>query len=37
MTASATEFRVVAKLEAYEGDTLLTTRDWDVRIPRDNV
>ncbi len=37
MMASAAEFHVVARLEAYEGDTLVTARDWDVRVPRDNV
>jgi hypothetical protein len=37
MTATRTEFRLVARLEAYEGDHLVVAREWDVKVPRDNV
>jgi len=30
-------FRVVARLEAFEGETPVHHQDWDVSIPRDLV
>ena len=37
LTASAVGFRVVARLEAFEGETPVHHQDWDVSIPRDLV
>ena len=37
LTASAVSFRVVARLEAFEGETPVHHQDWDVSIPRDLV
>jgi putative CocE/NonD family hydrolase len=37
MTASAADFHLTARLEAYEGEDRIFTRDWDTRIPRDKV
>jgi len=36
MTASATQFRLQARLDAYEGDVRVYSRDWDETIPRDH-
>jgi len=35
MRASRTEFLIDARLDAYEGDTRLVTRNWSRSIPRD--
>jgi diphthamide biosynthesis methyltransferase len=37
LTATATAFRLVADLDAYEGDERVFHRSWDVAIPRDGV
>ena len=37
MTADKTHFFVTARLEAYENETLVLSRDWDDKIPRDFV
>ncbi len=37
MTADKNHFFVAARLEAYENDTLVLSRDWDEKIPRDFV
>jgi hypothetical protein len=37
LTADAESFRIVASLDAYEGDVRIYSRDWDERIPRDCV
>ncbi len=37
MTADKDHFFVAARLEAYENETLLLSRDWDEKIPRDFV
>ena len=34
MTASKTHFHVTGRLEAYEGDTKILTREWDKKIKR---
>ncbi|MEZ5640325.1 MAG: hypothetical protein R3E92_24625, partial [Burkholderiaceae bacterium] len=34
MTASKTHWHVTGRLEAYEGDTLVFSRDWDRKIRR---
>ncbi len=34
MTASATHLRMQATLTAWEGETLIFTRDWDDQVPR---
>jgi len=37
MTATKSEFRLEAQLKAYEGDQVFSAREWDVKVPRDNV
>jgi hypothetical protein len=37
MRADETHFIIEASLDAYEGDTLLISRKWQERIPRDGV
>ncbi|MGI9328744.1 MAG: CocE/NonD family hydrolase C-terminal non-catalytic domain-containing protein, partial [Pseudomonadales bacterium] len=37
LTSSATSFRIRADLDAFEGDTRVFSRNWDVSIPRDFV
>jgi putative CocE/NonD family hydrolase len=37
MTATKTEFLLVAALDAYEGETRVYSRNWDRRVPRDLV
>jgi putative CocE/NonD family hydrolase len=37
LTCTATEFRIVAQLDAYENGVRVFARDWDVSIPRDCV
>ncbi|MBM3572187.1 MAG: CocE/NonD family hydrolase, partial [Alphaproteobacteria bacterium] len=37
LTSTATEFRVRARLDAFEGETRVFARDWDSTIPRDLV
>jgi len=37
LTADADDFRLQATLVASEGDEVLVTREWDERIPRDNL
>ena len=34
MTASKTHWHVKGRLEAYEGDDLILTREWDQKVPR---
>ncbi len=34
LTGDPTAFRIVARLQAWEGDTLVREKDWDVSIPR---
>ena len=34
-TADRDNFHIVARLEAYEGDKLIFSRDWDETVPRD--
>jgi hypothetical protein len=35
MTASETHFRIVATLDAYEGDSRVFSKSWDELVPRD--
>ena len=35
MTATATEFRLIGELDAWEGDQRVYSRDWDETILRD--
>jgi hypothetical protein len=37
MTCTRASFRIEADLSAYEGDTRVFSRTWDVDIPRDNL
>jgi putative CocE/NonD family hydrolase len=37
LTATATDFVIQARLDAWEGDKRLVSRDWDVTIPRTHV
>ena len=37
MTCDATQFHIVARLEAYEGADCLVERDWAFSVPRDGV
>jgi predicted acyl esterase len=37
MTATATEFLVEQRLDAYEGDERIAARSWSLRFPRDGV
>jgi uncharacterized protein len=37
MTATRTEFLVEQRLDAYEGDELIRSREWSSRFPRDGV
>lgn len=37
LTGDAGTFRIVASLQAWEGDTLVREKDWDVSIPRNLV
>jgi hypothetical protein len=37
LSATATEFRLHASLDAYEGDRRVLSRNWAVRRPRDQV
>jgi len=37
MTRTPTEFQVHATLDAYEGDTRVCARDWNVTVPRSLV
>ncbi|HEY7620983.1 MAG TPA: CocE/NonD family hydrolase [Solirubrobacteraceae bacterium] len=37
MTATATEFLVEQRLDAYEGDEPIRSRSWTLRFPRDGV
>ena len=37
LSASKTEFRVTAALEAWEGETQVAARTWDVSVPRQGV
>ena len=37
LTSNATEFRIRADLDAYEGDTRVYSKSWDERIARDHV
>jgi predicted acyl esterase len=37
MTATAAEFRVDQRLDAYEGDERIAARSWSLRFPRDGV
>jgi putative CocE/NonD family hydrolase len=37
MTATATEFRMTGRLEAYENDVQVAVREWDRRVARDGV
>ena len=37
VTATATDFIVLATLEAYEGETRVFARSWDATIPRVDV
>ncbi|MBI1779287.1 MAG: CocE/NonD family hydrolase [Proteobacteria bacterium] len=37
MTSTKTHFKLEARLEAYEGSTLVFERDWNTEIPRDGV
>ena len=34
-TADRDNFHIVARLEAYEGERLIFSRDWDETVPRD--
>ena len=34
MTASKTHFHITGRLEAYEGDTKILTRQWNRKIKR---
>jgi len=37
MTATPTEFLVTQRVDAYEGDTMLRSRTWELRFPREGV
>jgi hypothetical protein len=37
MTVTRADFLIRATLEAYEGDELVFSKEWDCRIPRDHV
>jgi len=37
LTCTTTEFRLQAMLDAWEGDTRVFTRNWDLRFPRDGL
>ena len=37
MTCDADQFHITARLEAFEGDALVQSRDWQLSIPRDGV
>jgi putative CocE/NonD family hydrolase len=37
LTATATDFRIQATLDAWEGDQRLASREWDVTVPRERV
>jgi hypothetical protein len=37
MTATRTEFKLRARLDAFEGEDRVFSRDWDSTIPRDHV
>jgi hypothetical protein len=37
VTAGATEFTIHARLDAFEGDKRVVTRNWDRRHRRDEV
>ena len=37
LTATREDFRMVAKMEAREGETVVKVQDWDIGIPRDRV
>ena len=37
LTSDKDNFRVTARLDAFEGDARVFCRDWDERIPRDLV
>ncbi|MBA3520507.1 MAG: peptidase S15, partial [Rhizobiales bacterium] len=37
MQATRTEFLIIGKLDAYEGDEQVFSREWTCRIPRDHV
>ncbi|WP_296899895.1 CocE/NonD family hydrolase [Thiohalocapsa sp.] len=37
LTSTATDFRVRAELDAWEGETRVHAQSWDERIPRDHV
>ncbi len=37
MTSTATEFLVHASIDAFDGDTRIFSRNWDCRIPRDQL
>ena len=37
MTSTATHFRLVASLDAFEGGNRIFSRNWNVEIPRDHV
>ena len=37
MTSTATEFRLHATLDAFEGDDRVFSREWNTTIPRDHV
>lgn len=37
LTCSQSEFRLIAELDAYEGDRRVFSRNWDERVPRRSV
>ena len=37
LTADATQFRIQATLDAWEGDMRVASREWDVTVPRNGV
>ncbi len=37
LTADADQFRIVARLRAWEGDKAVFERDWDLQLPRDHL
>jgi len=37
LTSTATDFRLRAELDAWEGESRVFCRSWDERIPRDHV
>jgi len=37
LTSNATDFRIRAELDAWEGSTRVAAKNWDVRIPRDHL